>query len=117
MKKQELIEKVEKMRGIANNPDFYLKMQEKLKNNAFAQDVNNHALTQILWEAKEQVIDDVIALLDSEQECAHEWTNIYEYEEVCRKCGEINKPNPQPIEKLSMAAVKTEPNWLQDLIE
>ncbi len=59
----EVRELVEEMKGIANNPDFYLETQEKLKFNAFAKDVNSHALTQILWEAKDKTLDDLLSAL------------------------------------------------------
>jgi hypothetical protein len=58
--KQVFVEMIEGMTGIQNNPDFFIELQEQLKYNAFAQGVPDVALTQIIWEAKDKTLSDLL---------------------------------------------------------
>lgn len=54
--REEVMKMCEEMKGLANNPDFFITLKYKLKNNVACKGIDEQTITQVVWEAKDQAL-------------------------------------------------------------
>lgn len=64
--REEIVGIAEGMKGLINNPEFFIKVANKLKNNA--SDPNSQQITQVAWEAKDTTLDDLITKIQASRD-------------------------------------------------
>jgi hypothetical protein len=63
--REAIVEMMEGMKGLSENPDFFIRIQDKLSHNAALVCVSREAITQAVWEAKDTTLDDLADKLKS----------------------------------------------------
>ncbi len=63
----DLKQRVEGMKGLSRNPDYFIKLKRRLNGNIAMKDVDDFQLTQIAWEAKDLTLDAVLTLLETNE--------------------------------------------------
>lgn len=65
--RQDLIKEVEgiimEMGGISRNPDYFIRLEKRLEGNIAMKGIDDFQFTQISWEAKDLIINDLLASL------------------------------------------------------
>jgi len=55
---------IEGMKGLVANPDYFIRVQRELRGNQATEGLDDMVITQIVWVAKDRVLDDLLSSLD-----------------------------------------------------
>jgi len=51
------------MKGMVANPDYFIRVQRELRGNQATEGLDDRVITQIVWVAKDRVLDDLLSSL------------------------------------------------------
>ncbi len=61
--RERIVREIEGMKGLSKNPSYFIELKRKLEGNIAMENVDNFQLTQISWEAKDLIIEDIIKII------------------------------------------------------